>query len=103
MGKPMRAASIALLTALPLLASCDAPATTPMATSRGVQGPIVSACRAEVARKVGVSVAEVRPVDVIRTPSGTEVRALAPGRKAPWACSANRDGVILSVLYTGWS
>lgn len=90
--RPAPAGCLAVLLLAPvLLAGCASPP----------RGPMVSTCQIAIAERVGRPVTDVTPIDVVRARQGTSVRAEVAGADAPWACSADSSGAVLSVLYTG--
>lgn len=63
--------------------------------------PAVRACRAAIARQVGVSVRDVSVYDAPGSEAGTRVLATVAGAEAPWSCIADNNGNVAEVMYTG--
>lgn len=63
--------------------------------------PAAVACRAAIARQVGVSTADVAVFDVADSEAGVGVQANVAGAEAPWSCRADRAGRVQGVMYTG--
>jgi hypothetical protein len=66
-----------------------------------LSSPAAVACRAAIARQVGVSPAEVAVFDVADSEAGVGVQANVAGAEAPWSCRADRSGRVQGVMYTG--
>ncbi|SEM95588.1 hypothetical protein SAMN04488103_102548 [Gemmobacter aquatilis] len=88
-----------------LLAGCvetgPAPEIVLAPTEMDKASPAYQACRAAIARQVGVKASDVAIFDFVMSEAGTQVRATVAGAEAPWSCLTSNDGVVQQVMYTG--
>ncbi len=84
-----------------MLSACvtSEPDIAPLPVNAGSKAAV--ACRAAIARQVGVSVGDVAVFETIESEAGTRVRASVAGAVDPWACLSSNDGVVAEVNYTG--
>lgn len=94
---------LATCAALLLVAACaDAPSVEPASVTGGaLSSPAARACRAAIAKQVGVPVEDVAVFDVAESEAGIGVRATVVGAEAPWSCLADAEGGVQGVMYTG--
>jgi hypothetical protein len=101
-----KAFPLLLLLAAATLAGCvdsssTKPTETPAVTGGDLTGVPARACRTAIAKKVGVSSADVAVFDVAESQAGITVDATVAGAEAPWRCFTDRSGRVSNVMYTG--
>lgn len=85
----------------PLLIAACAPLPPAAPANDAASRAAGQSCRVAIAAKVGVPVAEVTMLEVNAGGTGIEARATVAGARAPYACFADRTGVVRGVSYTG--
>lgn len=90
----IRYAPVACALLLSVAACAETVEVRPVPVAGGdPSSPAAVACRAAIARQVGVS-----PADVADSEAGVGVQANVAGAEAPWSCRAGR---VQGVMYAG--
>jgi hypothetical protein len=101
-----KALPLSLLLAAVSLAGCvDTSSTKETETSAVTGGDLTGtparACRAAIAKKVGISTADVDVFNVLDSEAGIMVEATVATSTDPWRCYTDRSGHVSGVEFAG--